>query len=355
MTIQLTIDGVEYDVTPRSNIPPTPPPSDYALGLSPQSAKPGESVVVAWSVNVATGPKDWIALYAVGAVNEKFLAWAYTGGVSSGSKTLIAPATAGQYEARYLIDDAFVSKAISKEKLTVTASPTPAPTPTGKRPDATNTGPTDRSKLATMTAVLTITKPGTYENFDAQKGISIAVPAGSGKVLVRNFVSRDNIKIYDGGSGVTFEDGEVYSTTGSDGISGQNMTLRRLNIHNVHDGVRIGTDGNVLMEGCWLHELGTSAGHSDGVQVLVDVPNVVIRGTFIDAGGCTSCLNGVGSGWLVTENWLYGGGYTMYCYAEGTPEIINNHFGDQRYGAARFWPDNGIWTGNINDATGKPI
>lgn len=224
-----------------------------------------------------------------------------------------------------------------------------APATQRVRPGPDNTGPTDRSKLRVIEGVLECRKDGeTIENFDVAGGISIY----ANNVTLRNFVSRDNVKVFSG-TGTLFEDGEVYSPKGNDGISAQDFTARRMKVHTVHDAFRIGD--NSTLEGCYVYDYGTAAGHSDGLQAIRPTVNVKIIGNTFVAGNCTSCLNGVNDTWIVQGNWFFGGGYTMYCYSEGRPQVVNNFFGDIKHGIARFWPKTGVWRGNVDIDTGKEI
>jgi len=73
-----------------------------------------------------TAPKggtwDWIGLFKVGDPNTNYeLWWKYTDGAVAGTFRMAAPAQAGQYEFRYLLDDGYIDAARSSP-VTVTAS-----------------------------------------------------------------------------------------------------------------------------------------------------------------------------------------------------------------------------------------
>lgn len=348
VTLDTTMPAGRYECT-LIVPPPQPPPSDYTLLVDRTVAGVNQPIQCLYSSANPMLAKDWIGLFKVGAAREIANAYEYVDKLVGGTFTASAPEP-GTYEFRLCANDGYDVHARSSAIVVTGAVITPPPGPPTGRPDATNTGPTDRTKLRTITGTYLITTSGTYSDFEALGGISIS----ASNVILRNFVSRDNIKIYSG-SGTVMEDGEVYSTTGSDGISGSEMTLRRLNIHDVHDAIRIGSSGNTLVERCYIHDIGTESGHSDGIQVLSDVPNVRILENHFVVHNCTSCVNGVGGGWLLQKNWFYGGGYTLYCYQSGTPRVIENGFGDIHSGVARFWPSTGIWENNINLDTGAPI
>ena len=73
---------------------------------------PASPLSVSWSTPSAA-PLDWISLYSVNSTGGDGFSWQYTGGATSGTFTLNAPAQAGQYEFRYLPDDGYVDVARS--------------------------------------------------------------------------------------------------------------------------------------------------------------------------------------------------------------------------------------------------
>jgi hypothetical protein len=66
---------------------------------------PGEAVRVSWNVTASVSTKDWVAIVtkggAWGSAGKATTLWAYTNSGKVGSKTLMAPAKAGSYEAVY--------------------------------------------------------------------------------------------------------------------------------------------------------------------------------------------------------------------------------------------------------------
>jgi hypothetical protein len=92
--------------------PPPTRPGTFTLTPSTNSVARGTELSVAWSVS-STGVSDWIEFSKVNEGNF-FFAWsAYTDGKASGVFTLTAPAVAGQYEFRYLLDDGWSDAARS--------------------------------------------------------------------------------------------------------------------------------------------------------------------------------------------------------------------------------------------------
>jgi Galactose oxidase-like, Early set domain/Viral BACON domain len=109
-----------YTDVARSNAVTVNPPTNYTLTASPSTVTAGGSLTVSWTAPSGRPTTDWIGLYQVGDPNTSYLWWTYTNGATSGSSSLSAPATAGQYEFRYLLNDGF-SDAARSNAVTVTA------------------------------------------------------------------------------------------------------------------------------------------------------------------------------------------------------------------------------------------
>jgi hypothetical protein len=97
-------------VTVGSGQPPSLPPANYGVTLTPSSVAPGGQLTIAWTAPGGRPSTDWVGLFVPGAQSEIW--WTYTGGAASGSATLSAPG-AGTYEARYLLEDGYQSTATS--------------------------------------------------------------------------------------------------------------------------------------------------------------------------------------------------------------------------------------------------
>jgi len=97
-------------VTVGSGQPPSLPPANYGVALTPSSVAPGGQLTIAWTAPGGRPSSDWVGLFVPGAQSEIW--WTYTGGASSGSATLSAPG-AGTYEARYLLEDGYFAAATS--------------------------------------------------------------------------------------------------------------------------------------------------------------------------------------------------------------------------------------------------
>jgi hypothetical protein len=94
----------------------------YFLTATPSTIAPNDSLTVCWRAPNGRSAKDWVGLYPSGSSSGSFLWWQYTQGAVSGCFTLNVPTQAGQYEARYCLDDGYEERARSN---VVTVSTTP--------------------------------------------------------------------------------------------------------------------------------------------------------------------------------------------------------------------------------------
>ncbi len=177
------------------------------------------------------------------------------------------------------------------------------------------------------------------------------------------------IRVHGDFRGTIIEDVEIdgLGSTHSIGVSGGDLTLRRANIHNIGDGVRVGS--NSLYEGNFIHDLAIGNGsHNDGMQVTGTTIRATIRGNTINhVRRQTSAIIvkadlGPIRDILIEGNWLNGGSYTLYAYS--TPAHVtegitvrNNRFGrDHIYGpVATKNPRRLFWEGNVWDDTDQPV
>jgi hypothetical protein len=81
----------------------TTPAGGYSVTMSPANAAGFDSVTVMWTAPSGRPATDSVYIVAVGAPNSAAVRAFTTGGTTSGTKIVIAPATAGQYEARYIV------------------------------------------------------------------------------------------------------------------------------------------------------------------------------------------------------------------------------------------------------------
>ena len=151
------------------------------------------------------------------------------------------------------------------------------------------------------------------------------------------------------------------------GISGQGTFIRN-NIHHTEDGIYL-TGSNTLIQDNYIHDLQSnwSGPHYDGIATDGGVSNITIRhNTIINPHGQTSALmlsNYFGSVTNVTvdNNWLEGGGYTVYSDGQfngGTisgVSFTNNYLVRGQYGYSSIRNNTPVWQGNVDGDTGLPV
>lgn len=242
------------------------------------------------------------------------------------------------------------------------------PEPPG-RPDISNTG-VPAGTVLRPSGPLVVTEDGTViDGLDVQGCVQVKAD----RVTIRRTRIRCDswygVRVHDGFRGTQVEDVEIDGRgfTGSVGVSGSSLTLRRADIHDVGDGVRVGS--NSLYEQNFIHDLAIGGGsHNDGMQVAGPATNVTIRGnTIVHVRRQTSAIivkadRGPISDVLIEGNRLNGGTYTLYVYS--TPEHVtrdatvrHNRLGrDHVYGPIATKDPQGLrWEGNVWLDTGEPI
>jgi len=252
----------------------------------------------------------------------------------------------------------------------------PAPAGDSDRPWAHNTGPKDFDALVPSGAV-TLSSPGVYENLDITGDIYIT----SSNVTVRNFrVDASGIQrgvwIEAGLRDIVLEDGEIYGMT-SIGIYGLGYAARRLHIHD-SGGDALRPEGNpgsgpTLVEYSFIERMGLSpSAHADALQVSnvsegsydvtlrynnLYMPSPGSPGHPGDASKASAVIfvERPVRNYVIQNNWLDGGGYTIYC-GGNTGDVLwqNNVFG----GDYEFGPVTGTcqnWAGNVWEDNGEPL
>jgi hypothetical protein len=234
-------------------------------------------------------------------------------------------------------------------------------------PGASNTGPTDPGALKASGSITITTDGAIVENVDVSGSITIQ----ANNVTLRNFRVNASgswaVQVMGGYTNALIEDGEV--TGDADGLWLREVTLQRVEIHNMgQDGMK-GLGDNVTIEGCWIHNLGMSSGaHADGIQIM-NGSHYVIRGNNFDmpwyfvANGQRYLANSnfflnaypVGSATvsdiLIDSNWLNGGNFSIYALGQSDTVVTNNVFGaDSQYGLLDGKA--ATWSGNTMAAGG---
>ena len=103
-------------------------PQAFSVTLSPPNVPTGGTLTVAWSAPEGRPGNDWVGLFPPGGLAGSEVWWTYTGGAGSGTVTLAAPLTSGPYQARYLLDDGYLTAATSTSINVGSGSP-PQATP----------------------------------------------------------------------------------------------------------------------------------------------------------------------------------------------------------------------------------
>jgi hypothetical protein len=246
--------------------------------------------------------------------------------------------------------------ATATPKPTATATATPKPTATatppasGGKPGASNTGVPAGTKLTVHEGDLRITEPGTVvDSLDIHGFVQVS----AANVTIRNSVIRGyavsqgrSLVVQDSASGsLTIESSEVFAAAPSywiDGIRGFNLTVRKVNVHDVIDSVRI-TGDNVRVESSWLHDNlhydtapdqkdGT---HDDNIQMQKGT-NIQVVGNTIDGAYNAALMYSPGLGPIsnvtVSGNWIGGGGCSVNIAEQGRGPVQGLVFKDNTFG-----------------------
>jgi hypothetical protein len=229
------------------------------------------------------------------------------------------------------------------------------------------------------TGSLTITTDGAVvENLDLSGMLTI----DADDVTIRNFrikgTSHYGIRVADGHSGILLEDGEI-SGANSAAILGVGFTARRLHVHDIiSDGLKIqGAGGPTVIEYSFIERVGAPGAHADanqsrgGSNITFRYNNLYMPypGTPNYPGqpyssNSTFMLELTVTEFVIENNWLTGGNYTIYCPLAGSGSTVyvrNNIIGRENAG----WPDNSQsrvrsgncseWSNNRWEDTGNPI
>lgn len=235
------------------------------------------------------------------------------------------------------------------------------------RPGPDNTGVPKGTVLKPSGSIQVTTDGAVIEDLDIQGEVQILADnvtirrcrITSGDYYPIRYFDNDNV-------GLLVEDTEIIGTSAdvTAGLSFSNYTARRVNVHGGADGFK--ADANVLIEDCWVHDLANGPGqHNDGVQ-STGGKGVTIRHSVLE-GASNSAVQTGDEGGVATEDmtiecsWLYGGNYTLNIRGGGATKpkntkVIDNRFGDDaQYGPWVIDDPNPTVTGNVWDATGKPL
>jgi len=153
-----------------------------------------------------------------------------------------------------------------------------------------------------------------------------------------------------------------------DGVS--NITMSRLEITRMQDGIKVDEADTFTIEDCYLYDMDAPGGdnHWDGLEMDGRSDNGTITGNnIINQYTDTSAImidnwGGSSDNITVDGNRLIGGGYTVYCDGQfgGGPltniSFTNNVMGEGQWGYGSIEsPCNPTWSGNVDDRTGDAI
>lgn len=210
----------------------------------------------------------------------------------------------------------------------------------GGRPGPTNTGVPPGTTLTPGGSMTLDTPDQVLDARDITGCIVVTAP----RVTIRRTRVRCSaffaVDVAAGGS-LTIEDSELDGSPamgiGAASLKGSNLIARRVSLHGASDGLKTGD--HVVLEDSWLHDfyLGDDD-HADGVQ-STDGNDVIIRRNFIDVvergqghGEAPNSAiqigieNGPNSNWVIENNWLYGGNWTVHVDSgTGTNNRISNN------------------------------
>jgi hypothetical protein len=254
---------------------------------------------------------------------------------------------------------------------TPTLLPTPAAPGTGTFPNASNTGVPAGTVLTLHSGDLAINTAGTVIN---ALDITGTVAVNANNVTIENSRIRGSnywgILIKDGVTGTKVTDTEINGggvgsgTPGSDGIQGPG-TFLRLNIYGVENGIN--ATGPYSLTDSYVHDLGSPGEpHYDCVQNDGGMSNITIEHDTLlspDQNSAVMVDNGFGpiSNVTVDNSLLAGGNYTVYSdSSQGSGRIsgisfTNNRLRSGYFGYADFNGNTPVWSGNVDDVTGKAI
>lgn len=196
----------------------------------------------------------------------------------------------------------------------------------GGYPDETNTGVPNGTVL-TNSGSINVTIDGIIiQNLNISGSISVS----ANHVTIRNcrVTSGDYYPVRwygDDYTGLLVEDTEIIATNyeATAGLSFRNYTARRVHVTGSADGFK--ADANVLIEDCYVTDLGIGPDtHNDGVQATGG-SNVTLRHNTFKFGsqpGVSAVVQvgnewGTNSDWVITNNLIDGGGWSIN--ASGNP------------------------------------
>lgn len=250
----------------------------------------------------------------------------------------------------------------------ITPAPTPAPVPAPSAyPDGTNTGWQPTGVALTGSGGITINTAGTV--IDSRNFTDLIQINANNVTIKRSKVSFTTqtylIRVAAGVTGTIIQDVEINGGAGSyTGIIGENLTVRRVNISNVENGLILSLNSSIADS--YIHNLfNTGAPHYDGVEINGGTGITINHNTIAipNETGTVNANNYFGpvANIAITNNKLTGGTYTIYVdgqFSGGSVtgvSIMGNRIGGGQYGYALIRNATVSQSGNVDNATGNAI
>ena len=252
-----------------------------------------------------------------------------------------------------IVDDASVEASVVDAAGGTEAGANPCP---GAKPDATNTGVPAGVALTTVAQDVVVTKDGTAIDAEDIHGF-LTIKASHVTVtrsVVRGSATSATTAIIriDSGTDITIEDVEIAAASPSvdvDGLSGQNVVARRLNVHGGVDGMKLGS--NSTLECSYVHDLVSFASdpnqngeatHNDAIQILAGTTIRIVANQLVAAMDQNSAIQitedfGVVSDVRIESNWADGGGCTFNFSHKGQASLGDLHTKGNRFGRNSFY------------------
>jgi Ca2+-binding RTX toxin-like protein len=252
----------------------------------------------------------------------------------------------------------------SSASMAAAAAPASAAVATGF-PDDASTGVVAGTALKVFNGTYYVTQDNAViSNLEVHGDIVIEAD----NVTMKNIKLVSNtpwhaLKILDDVKGFTLTDSEIDG--GGDTVNAiyGHGTFLRNDLHDVENGINV--TGAADIRDNFIHNLrGPSTAHFDGIENNGASNVNIIHNTIVNDHDQTSAVMldtyfGSLSNIKVDNNWLEGGGYTVYLdgrFTGGTVDdksisITNNHIGGGYWGNYAFYDDNPVVSGNVGLGT----
>jgi hypothetical protein len=225
-------------------------------------------------------------------------------------------------------------------------------------PDASNTGVPPGTSLTVQSGDLTVRASGAVIEGKDIRGC-VNVEAANVTIRKSKVSCKDFYVILNRAGGLLVEDVEIScGRSNGTGIGDHDFTARRVHITGCENGFDIDADATV--EESYIHDLyeGTT-GHADGIQLAGGAHITIRHNTIFNPGGTSAIIShpNRNEDVLVSDNFLAGGAYTLYCPRETSKafRVIGNRFGKAAYGPWDSCKNVAELRGNYWDANLKPL